>query len=152
MTTAATAQTHSVRMIDRNGVRGGAAISVVALLAGFAVQWSPIVPIIAAALGIGAAFGLRRSPLGALYRAGKKAFKLSIPVELEEEPPPRFAQTLGFVFLAAGSAFLYAADSAVVGWTLGLLVAALQALLAATGICIGCEMYNLGRRIAKGRA
>jgi Domain of unknown function (DUF4395) len=136
-----------VRLIDRNGMRGGAGISAVALLVAFAVQWAPLIPVTAVALGIGSVFGPKRSPLGALYRAGKKALKLNIPVELEEEPPPRFAQTVGFVFLGAASLFTYIGGHTGVAWTLALIVAALQGLLAATGICVGCEVYNVGRRL-----
>jgi hypothetical protein len=143
----------TVRMIDRNGMRGGAGISAVALLLAFAFEWAPIIPIVGAALGVGSLFGVRRSPLGALYRAGKRTFKLNIPVEPEEEAPPRFAQTLGFVFLGLASLFVYLTPGVArhngIGWTLALLVAALQGLLAATGICVGCEIYNFGRRLRK---
>jgi hypothetical protein len=145
-----------VRMVDRNGMRGGAGISAVALLVAFAFEWAPIIPIVGAALGVGSLFGVRRSPLGALYRAGKRALKLDIAIEPEEEAPPRFAQTLGFVFLGLGSLFVYALTSVGhhdgIGWTLALLVAALQGLLAATGICVGCEIYNFGRRFRKAAA
>jgi hypothetical protein len=37
------------------------------------------------------------------------------------------------------------------GWVFALIVAALQGLLAGTGLCIGCEIYLYGRRFsAKG--
>jgi hypothetical protein len=138
------------RMIDKNGMRGGAALSAVLLLVGFVFQWRAMVPVIGAALAVGGLFGLRYSPLGAAYRFVKKAFKLEIPVEPEEEPPPRFAQTLGFVFLGLGSLAFIPSWNAL-GWTLALLVAALQTLLAATGLCIGCEIYIYSRRFtAKG--
>jgi hypothetical protein len=143
-------------MIDRNGMRGGAGISAVALLIAFAFEWAPIIPIVGAALGVGSLFGVRRSPLGALYRFGKRTFKLDIPVEPEEEAPPRFAQTLGFVFLGAASLFVYVLTNVArhdgIGWTLALLVAGLQGLLAATGICVGCEIYNVGRRMRRATA
>jgi hypothetical protein len=103
---------------------------------------------VAIALGIGSIFGLRYSPLGGLYRTGKKLFRLSIPVEPEEEPPPRFAQTLGFAVLALSSLAFWVLDSSVMGWTLALLVAGLQVLLAGTGLCVGCEIYLYGRRFA----
>ena len=34
---------------------------------------------------------------------------------------------------------------------LALIVAGLQGLLATTGICVGCEVYNLGRRLGSSR-
>jgi hypothetical protein len=138
--------------IDRNGMRGGAAVSVVALVVAYLVGYSSVagravVVAVAIALGIGSIFGPRRSPLGAIYRAVKKALKLDIPVEPEDEGPPRFAQTLGFVFLVASSSALFAGARAA-GWALALLVAGLQALLAVTGICVGCEMYLIGKRLS----
>lgn len=138
----------TVKMVDKNSVRGGAAVSVVVLLVGYLFDARWVVPIVGVALGVGAFFGLPRSPLGAIYRAGKKALNLKIPVEPEEASPPRFAQTLGFAFLAASTIGFYLLDSSVTGWALALMVAGLQALLAATGICVGCELYLLGKRLA----
>jgi hypothetical protein len=151
MSTAAIASGKTVRMVDRNGMRGGAGISAVALLIGYAFAWGPIIPIVAVALGIGAAFGPKRGPLGMLYRSGKIALRLDIPVEPEEEAPPRFAQTVGFFFLAAAT-ITYYTHHHLGAWVLALIVVALQALLASTGICVGCEVYNLGRRFARRRA
>jgi hypothetical protein len=72
-------------------------------------------------------------------------------VEPEEEPPPRFAQTLGFVVLGLASlAFL--PDWSALGWTLALLVAGLQSLLASTGLCIGCEIYLYAKRFSSKEA
>jgi len=133
------------RMVDKNSMRGGAGISAVLLLVGFVFQWRAMVPAIGAALAIGSIFGLRYSPLGASYRFIKRTFKLSIPIEAEEEPPPRFAQTLGFVVCAIASlVFIPGWNGA--GWALALLVAALQGLLATTGLCVGCEIYLYSQR------
>src|SRR2546422_11124923 len=104
----------ATRMIDRNGMRGGAGISAIVLAVAAVLDWHAAVPAIAVALGIGAFFGLRYSPLGATYRFIKKAFKLQIPVEPEEEPPPRFAQLLGFVVLTIGTVGYYVIGSAVI--------------------------------------
>jgi Domain of unknown function (DUF4395) len=143
----------TTRMVDRNGMRGGAGISAVVLAVSAVFDWQGAVPVMAAALGIGAIFGLRYSPLGATYRSIKKAFKLQIPVEPEEEPPPRFAQLLGFVVLSLASLGFYALNSAVAGWTCALIVLALQTLLAVTGLCVGCEIYLYGKRLsARGTA
>lgn len=140
----------SKRMVDKNSMRGGAGLSALVLLVAFIFQGGAapwIVFALAVALGIGSAFGLRYSPLGALYRSAKKALRLSIPIEPEEEPPPRFAQTLGAVVLALASlSFLAGADA--LGWALALIVAGLQGLLATTGLCVGCEIYLYTRRFA----
>lgn len=133
------------RMVDKNGMRGGAGISAIVLLVGFVFQWRPVVPAIAVALAVGSLAGLRYSPLGATYRFLKRAFRLSIPVEPEEEPPPRFAQTLGFAVSGVAS-LLFIPGWNAAAWTLALLVALLQGLLAATGLCIGCEIYLYAQR------
>jgi hypothetical protein len=135
------------QMVDRNSMRSGAGLSAVLLLIGFVFEWRPIVPAVGAALAMGSLFGLRYSPLGWTYRTAKKLLRLSIPVEPEEEPPPRFAQTLGFAFLGAGSLAFIPGWNAL-GWTLALIVAGLQALLASTGLCIGCEIYLYAKRFS----
>ena len=142
----------SVRMVDRNGMRGGAGLSAVLLLLGYVFNWRWMAVVIFIALGIGASFGLRYSPLGAAYRFAKRRLNLSIPVEPEEEPPPRFAQLVGTVFLAGATFGFYGVHSTGLGWSLTLIVAALQGLLATTGICVGCEVYNFGRRLSRSAA
>ena len=62
---------------------------------------------------------------------------------LEDSRPPRFANVVGAVFLAAATV-AYAAGLDVLGAVLGGLVAALALLAAATGFCTGCEAYKLG--------
>lgn len=134
------------RMIDRNGQRFGAGISMVVLLVGFALDWRAVVPVMTGVLAVGPLFGLKYSPLGMAYRTAKRTLKLRIPFVPEEEAPPRFAQLLGFLFLGIGTLGFYALETRAVGWTFALVVAALQGLLATTGICVGCEVYLIGKR------
>ena len=61
---------------------------------------------------------------------------------LEDSRPPRAANVVGLVVLAAASV-AYAAGAGIAGAVLGLLVAALALLAAATGFCTGCEAYKL---------
>ena len=61
---------------------------------------------------------------------------------LEDARPPRFANIVGTVFLAA-SAAAYGADVALLGAVLGGIVAALALLAAASGLCAGCEAFKL---------
>lgn len=138
------------RMVDKNSMRAGAGLSAVALLIGFVFKPSLdfFIPLFALVLGIGAIFGLRVSPLGAAYRALKGALRLRVPVEPEEESPPRFAQTLGAAVLALATVLLYVFDADAIGWTFALIVAGLQTLLAATGLCVGCEIYLYAKRIS----
>jgi hypothetical protein len=62
---------------------------------------------------------------------------------LEDARPPRFANLVGTVFLAAATVS-YAAGLGMAGAVLGALVAGLALLAAATGFCTGCEAYKLG--------
>jgi hypothetical protein len=66
--------------------------------------------------------------------------------EREPEAPPRFAQGVGLIFAAVGSAGYLAGTPLLGAIATGLaLVAAL--LNAATGLCLGCEMYLTLRRL-----
>jgi hypothetical protein len=65
---------------------------------------------------------------------------------LEDSRPPRAANVVGLVVLAAAS-IAYAGGADWIGAVLGLLVAALALLAAVTGFCTGCEAYKLGCRL-----
>jgi hypothetical protein len=62
---------------------------------------------------------------------------------LEDARPPRFANLVGSVFLAAAT-IAYAGGLTTLGGVLGGIVATLALLAAATGFCTGCEAYKLG--------
>jgi hypothetical protein len=129
------------RMIDPRGHRFGAGASALLLIGSFATGWVPGVGLALLSIGTSAAFGLRWSIYGAIWRRIAKAARLG-KVEPEHEYPPRFAQTLGSVALIA-SLLAFAAGVTPVGWFLALAVAALQSLLAVTGYCLGCRLYFL---------
>lgn len=70
--------------------------------------------------------------------------RIGAPAELEDARPPRFAQFLGFVITAlALTGFLLGAD--VAGYALTALAVGATALNAATGLCLGCNVYLLFR-------
>ena len=125
--------------IDPRGPRFNQAVLATALLVGFVVDWRPVVPLFALVLLAGAALGPRYGPFLALYANVIKP-RLAPPKELEDPRPPRFAAAVGVVFLSAG-ALAFAAGAQGLGWGLALVVAALAAHSAVTGICVGCEMY-----------
>ena len=129
------------RMIDPRGHRFGAGLSALLLVASFATGWIPGVVLALLSIGTSAAFGLRYSIYGAIWRRIARA--LSLPkVEPEHEYPPRFAQTLGSVVLI-GSLIAFLVGATPAGWVLALAVAGLQGVLAATGYCLGCRLYFL---------
>ena len=140
--TVAMAASH--RPIDPRGPRFNQAVLAAALLAGFVFDWRPVVPLFAAVLLLGAAFGPGYGPFLRLYAAVIRP-RLAPPAELEDPRPPRFAAAVGVAVLSgAGLAFL--AGSAGLGWGLALVVAALAALSASTGVCVGCEIYLFASR------
>jgi hypothetical protein len=101
-----------------------------------------VVAFLAVALGVSAFFGTRYSILGRPWPIIRKLFRISPPSELEHELPPRFAQALGFIgFTVATALFLLGFVTA--GWVVAAAVGALQAVLAATGYCLGCRLYFL---------
>ncbi|HEX7169055.1 MAG TPA: DUF4395 domain-containing protein [Acidimicrobiales bacterium] len=130
--------------IDPRGPRFNQAVLTVALLAGFLADARWVVPLFAAVLFLGAAFGPRYGPFLRLYADVVKP-RLDPPSELEDPRPPRFAATVGVLFLTAATV-AFAAGATAVGWVLALIVAALAGLAAVTGICVGCEIYLLVAR------
>ncbi len=131
----------SLTPIDPRGPRFNQAVLATALLVGFLADWRPVVPLFALVLLAGAALGARYGPFLALYAKAIRP-RLGPPSELEDPRPPRFASAIGVAFLAAGT-LAFVAGSTVFGWGLALIVAALAALSATTGVCVGCEVYLL---------
>jgi hypothetical protein len=129
------------RMIDPRGHRFGAGLSVVLLAVSFALQAPIGVAVVLATIGVSAAFGLRWSVYGMLWRRIARTLRLG-PTDLEHEYPPRFAQTLGSVALTM-SLVAFALGATVIGWVFAFAVAGLQTLLAVTGYCLGCRLYFL---------
>ncbi len=129
------------RMIDPRGHRFGAGLSAILLIGAVVADTPLLVALVLLSIGASAAFGLKYSIYGAIWRRLAKA--LSLPkVEPEHEYPPRFAQVLGSVALIV-ALIAFALGAATVGWVFALAVAALQTLLATTGYCLGCRLYFL---------
>ena len=137
----ATSRLPKARMIDPRGHRFGAGVSAVLLIAAFLTGTVWLVALVLLSIGVSAAFGLRYSVYGAIWRRIVKVAKLG-PTEPEHEYPPRFAQTLGSVALIL-SLIAFAAGATTLAWGLVLAVAGLQTLLATTGYCLGCRLYFL---------
>ncbi|RPJ27323.1 MAG: DUF4395 domain-containing protein [Chloroflexi bacterium] len=94
---------------------------------------------VALVMGIGSA--LKIPGFGFVYKYLLKPRGWMKPDVLDDNPEPhRFAQLLGFVFMAAGSGALFLGASAL-GWGLVWLVAALAGLNAFGGFCVGCAVY-----------
>jgi hypothetical protein len=137
----ASALTPPSRFIDPRGQRFGAGVSA-AILIGASISGSPwLAALVGLDLGVSAAFGTAWFLPGRPWPRIRRS--LGLPrTEPEHDYPPRFAQALGATAIGAG-ALAFLAGFGTVGWFLVLAVAALQTLLAATGICIGCRLYFL---------
>jgi hypothetical protein len=127
--------------IDPRGHRFGAGVSAVLLVLSFVVNQPIGVALALLSIGSSAAFGLRYSIYGAIWRRLARAVGLP-KVEPEHEYPPRFAQTLGSVVLIL-SLLAFGLGAPLAGWVLAGAVAGLQTLLAVTGYCLGCRLYFL---------
>jgi hypothetical protein len=110
-------------------------------LVGVLLGWWWLLGLLALQLVVGPTFGRRYClPCLAYFELVQPAFGEG---RLEDARPPRFANMVGAPVLAA--AFLaYLAGFETAGAALGVLVAALALLAAATGFCAGCEAYKLG--------
>ena len=129
------------RFVDPRGQRFGAGVSAAVLVLAFVLNLPWLATLVGVNLVVSSLFGTRLFLPGRAWPIVRKTLNLG-PTELEHEYPPRFAQALGGTFLTLATiAFLVGATP--VGWLLVAAVAALQVLLAATGICVGCRMYFL---------
>jgi phosphate/sulfate permease len=120
-----------------------AVIGVLSLVAVTTGPWW-LLAVLAAQLAVGLTLGRRWClPCVAYFELVQPRFGEG---PLEDARPPRFANVVGAVFLAAASiAFLAGWNG--VGTALGAIVAALALLAALTGLCAGCEAYKLGYRL-----
>lgn len=136
--------------IDPRGPRFGAVITsivlAIALIAGPMLGvWVMLLQL--GAFASGALLGVNYQPYGWVFRRYVRP-RIGAPVEFEDPAPPRFAQAVGLVFAVVSVIGAVAG----VEWLFYLaagfaLVAAL--LNAIFDFCLGCEMYLLGRRLAR---
>ena len=131
-----------LHVIDSRAPRfNQATIGLLSVLA-VATGWWWLLGVLAAQLAVGLTLGRRFClPCLAYFELVQPRFGEG---PLEDSRPPRFANLVGAVVLAAATA-AYAADLHTLGAILGGLVAALALLAAATGFCTGCEAYKFGR-------
>jgi hypothetical protein len=136
-------------MVDVRGPRFGAWVTTVVLAAALLTGAGWLVAAQAVVFGIGASAGLRYAPYGLLFRT-LVAPRLGPVREREPAAPPRFAQLVGLLFAVVGAAGYLLGAPLLGAVATGLaLVAAL--LNAATGFCLGCELYLIVRRAQTAR-
>jgi hypothetical protein len=132
-------------MLDPRGPRFAAAVTSVVLVLVLVTGsgWLALAQTLVFAIG---AVNIRYAPYALVYRY-LVAPRLAPPAEREAPEPVRFAQALGFVFLAVGTVG-YLAGVPVLGIVATALGLAAAFLNAAFGLCLGCEMYLLLRRLS----
>jgi Domain of unknown function (DUF4395) len=134
--------------IDPRGPRFGALITMVVFALVLVTNSVWLLAAQAVVFAIATVFGMRSAPYGLIYRWLVRP-RLGPPRELEAEAPPRFAQGTGLVISLIG-VIGYAAGITPLGMaaaSAGLLAAILNGVF---GLCLGCEMYLLIRRIWPG--
>ena len=135
--------------VDPRGQRFSAALSalVLAVVIGTGSGW--LLAAQAVVFGAGAVLGLSYSPYGLVYRWLVRP-RLGPPREMEDAAGPRFSQGVGLVVSIIGITG-YATGLTPLGVAGTALALAAAFLNAAFGLCLGCEMYVLIRRIWPGR-
>ena len=142
--------TAASRLVDVRGPRFAAWVTAVVLAVALLLGSGVLVAAQAVVFAVGAFAGLRYAPYGAFFRLVVAA-RLGPVREREPEAPPRFAQLVGMVFAGVGAAGYLSGAMVLGAVATGLaLVAAL--LNAATGFCLGCELYLIARRALPVRA
>ena len=137
--------------IDVRGPRFGAAITTVVLALALALGQSPIATVLVAwqtfAFALGALVGLHAQPYSVIYRRLVQP-RLAAPTQFEDAAPPRFAQAVGLAFavVALVSLLVGATAVAMVALAFALIAAFLNAVF---GLCLGCQMYLMGRRLLR---
>ena len=130
--------------LDMRGPRFAAAVTTLVLIAILVTGngWLALAQTVVFALG---AVSARYAPYGVLFRT-VVAPSLGPPREFEPAEPVRFAQGVGFAFLAVASV-AYLSGANVVGLVATGFALAAAFLNAAFGLCLGCEAYLLIRRV-----
>lgn len=129
--------------IDPRGPRFGQTLTGSLALGAFVFEAPGVLVALALVLGAGSVLGPRFNLWARTYERLVRPL-LAEPEEREHPAPPRFAMCLGFVFVSTGAIVLLPLAGYVpawIGWTLVLTVAALALLAAATGLCVGCEVF-----------
>ena len=134
--------------IDVRGPRFSAALTFVVLATAFLLRSTWLLAFQVVVFAVAALAGLRWSPYGNIFRFLKRRLNWGPPPATEPEAGPRFSQLMGLLFSAGGLVAILA-GAPTLGWALVRVVIGLSGLLAATGLCVGCEVYALGARLRR---
>jgi hypothetical protein len=129
----------NLQKVDHSALRVHQLVIITLNILAFVLNLPWLAALVAGVMLLGAL--LKTPGFAFVYRYALKPAGLVKPEILLDNPEPhRFAQGLGGVFMLAGSLALWAGYTAL-GWGLVWLVAALAALNAFGGFCVGCAVY-----------
>lgn len=129
----------TLQKVDHSALKANQLFIISLNILAFILNLPILAAIVALVMGIGSLLKVPGFIL--IYKHILKPLGWMKPDVLDDNPEPhRFAQFLGFLFMTAGSAALFSGAS-VLGWSLVWLVAALAALNAFGGFCVGCAVY-----------
>ena len=131
--------TAPLEKVDHSALKTNQIVIISLNLLAFILNLPILAAFVALVMGIGSL--LKVPGFGFVYKYVLKPRGWVKPDVLDDNPEPhRFAQLLGFVFMTAGSVALFQ-GAGILGWSLVWLVAALAALNAFGGFCVGCAVY-----------
>lgn len=129
----------TLQKVDHSALKTNQIMIIALNVLAFVLSLPVIAAFVALVMGIGSA--LKIPGFGFVYKYLLKPRGWMKPDVLEDNPEPhRFAQFLGFLFMAGGSLALFFGSS-LLGWILVWIVVALAALNAFGGFCVGCAVY-----------
>lgn len=129
----------TLQKVDHSALKTNQLVIISLSLLAFIWDLPALAAFVAVVMGLGSA--LKMPGFGFVYKYLLQPRGWMKPDVLNDNPEPhRFAQFLGFLFLAGGSMALFL-GAAVLGWSLVWLVVALAALNAFGGFCVGCAVY-----------
>ena len=129
----------NLQKVDHSALKANQLTIILLNILAFIFNLPILASFVAVVMGVGSL--LKFPGFVLLYRHVYKPLGLLKPDVLDDNPEPhRFAQFLGFAFMAVGSAALFL-GAGILGWMLVWLVVALAALNAFGGFCVGCAVY-----------
>jgi hypothetical protein len=131
--------------IDARGPRFGAVITTTVLAIALVTQNKWVLVAQGIVFAIGALRGPQFTPYGLIFKKFIKP-RLAKEAPTEDVRPPKFAQSVGFIFALTGAIGAFAGLDALFTIAVGFALGA-AFLNAAFNYCLGCEMYLLGLRI-----
>ncbi len=131
--------------IDARGPRFGALITTTVLAITLVTGNKWLLLAQGVVFAIGAVRGPQFTPYGLIFKNFIKP-RLAKEAPTEDVRPPKFAQSVGFVFALVGTIAAFAGVDIVFTVAVGFALGA-AFLNAAFNYCLGCEMYLLGLRL-----